>query len=134
LVVSYLCCLLDVAVAIVSPTFVTSVVARKILDKSQISLALYWACFSVVDTSTLFGEFEEKSVYRQLEPEEIPDWPKIIAAHFSDGEVDPTELDDFSIDCSIEAFEENLDFNNLDNVFNIWASILPLCALAEIGP
>ena len=83
---------------------------------------------------SLFSEFEEKPVYRQLAPEEIPAWPKIIAAHYSDGEVEISELDDFSIDCSIEAFEANLDFNNLDNVFNIWASILPLCAMAELEP
>ncbi|MFB5597833.1 MAG: hypothetical protein ACE5RJ_02295, partial [Nitrosopumilaceae archaeon] len=85
-------------------------------------------------SSALFGEFEEKPVYRQLDPEEIPDWPGIIAAHYSDGEVDASDIDDLSVDCSIEAFEANLDFNNLDNFFNIWASSLPLCAMAEVGP
>ena len=79
-------------------------------------------------------EFEEQPIIGELDPEEVPFWSKIVAVHYSDGDIQHSDLDNVSVDCSIEAFKENLDFYNMDNIFDLWASTLPLCAMGQVGP
>ena len=81
----------------------------------------------------LFNEFEQNDVGGQLNPDEVPLWPKIIAVHYSGGDIAESDLENVSIDCSLDAFKKNLDFNKMDSLFNLWASTLPLCAMGYPG-
>jgi len=82
----------------------------------------------------LFDEFEQSPMVRELDPEEVPSWPKIIAMHYSNGEIDESDLDDVSVDCSLQAYKDNLDFGSRENLLKIWISSLPLCAMAQMEP
>ena len=80
----------------------------------------------------LFSVYEEEQNGKELGSEEIPHWTKTIALHYSGGEIQPSDLESATVDCGAQAFSEKLDFKNLDNMFSIWSSSLPICAMTAI--
>ncbi|MEE9535058.1 MAG: hypothetical protein V3V58_00750, partial [Nitrosopumilaceae archaeon] len=80
----------------------------------------------------LFSVYEQESLAKEFGSENLPTWTKTIAVHYSDGKISPSELESATVDCGVESFSEKIDFNNLDNMFELWASSLPICAMTQI--
>ena len=80
----------------------------------------------------MFSVYEEENLGENLGSEEIPEWTKTLAVHFSGGKIQPSELESASVDCGAESFSEKINFRNLDNMFDLWASSLPICAMTQI--
>ena len=80
----------------------------------------------------LFSAYEDENLGQNLGSEEIPGWTKTLAVYFSDGQIQPLELESVTVDCSAESFREKIDFKNLDNMFDLWASSLPICAITQM--
>ena len=81
--------------------------------------------------TALFSVYEDSIFGQELGSEEVPGWTKTIAVHYSDGKIKSSDIESATIDCGINSFQGKLNFNNLDNMFDLWASLLPICAMAQ---